>query len=61
MEVRVVRGVPLTSVTRILDAYQIGDVDHGFVMTALHMRTFDQLLCALDDVGRSLPLYEEQE
>lgn len=61
MDVRVVRGKGLTSVTRIFEAYQRGDIGHAYVMRALHMKTFDQILCALDDVGRSLPLYEEQE
>lgn len=61
MEIRVVRGVPLTSVTRILEAYQRGDIGHTYVMRRLYMRTFDKLICALDDREMALPDLEEQE
>lgn len=58
---KVVRGVQLTSVTRIFEAYRRGDVCHAYVLKAMHMKTFEQLLCALDDRGMSLPELEEQE
>lgn len=58
---KTVRGVRLTSVTRILEAYRRGDVGHAYVLKALHMGTFDQLLCALDDRNMEIPDYEEQE
>lgn len=58
---KTVRGVRLTSVTRILDAYLRGDVGHTYVMRALHMRTFEQLLAALDDRNMEIPDFVEQE
>jgi hypothetical protein len=61
MDVRVVRGVPLTSVTRILEAYQRGDVGHEYAMRRLYMQTFEQLLCALDDRQMQIQEYEDQE
>jgi hypothetical protein len=41
MEVQMVRGIKLTSVYRILEAYQGGYVGHHIAMKALHLRTFD--------------------
>lgn len=61
IDVRSVRGVPLTSVTRILEAYRRGDIGHAYVMQRLYMRTFEQLLCELDDRQMQIPDYEEQE
>lgn len=61
MEVRLVRGVRLTSVTQVLEAYLRGDIGHAYVMRRLYMRTFEQLLAALDDRQMQIQAYEEQE